>query len=115
MGKGLGLQKDSKGMHLVFAAGTGMLCFVDIVGKMILGQLGIIPMIDRLHPDFKLKIYASYRSEEEAIALDLLKALDKIQKKAGLKDYSLFMKLSVEKINPGRWNNQFIQKEIEEI
>ena len=36
MGKGLGLTKDSRGKHLAFAAGTGVLLFVDLVAKMIL-------------------------------------------------------------------------------
>lgn len=36
MGKGLGLTKDSKGKYLAFAAGTGVLVFVDLVAKMLL-------------------------------------------------------------------------------
>lgn len=60
MGKGLSLSNDSKGTHMVFTGGTGILVFIDIVAKIILGQLGIIPVSHRFHPDFKLRVFASF-------------------------------------------------------
>jgi hypothetical protein len=36
MGKGLGLTPDSKGHHIAFAAGTGVLVFVDLVARIIM-------------------------------------------------------------------------------
>ena len=36
LGKGLGLTTTSKGVHLAFAAGTGVLVFMDLIAKLIL-------------------------------------------------------------------------------
>jgi hypothetical protein len=36
VGKGLGLNNSSAGTHVAFAAGTGILVFVDLVARMIL-------------------------------------------------------------------------------
>lgn len=36
MGKGLGLTAESKGKHIAFAAGTGVLVFVDLVARIAL-------------------------------------------------------------------------------
>lgn len=41
MGKGLGLAKE--GTHLAFAAGTGIMPFVDFVAFMVRRGLGLIP------------------------------------------------------------------------
>lgn len=42
MGRGLELTSKSKGTHVAFAAGTGILVFVDLVTRLALGQLGLI-------------------------------------------------------------------------
>jgi hypothetical protein len=36
MGKGLMLNQYSKGLHIAFAAGTGVLVFIDLVARLIL-------------------------------------------------------------------------------
>jgi hypothetical protein len=43
MGRGLGLSKDSTGMHIAYAAGTGVLVFIDLVARLALSHLGVIP------------------------------------------------------------------------
>ena len=63
MGKGLGLTKDSKGNHFAFAAGTGVLVFIDLIAKLTLSELDLIPEKDRLHHQFKLYLYASFQSK----------------------------------------------------
>ena len=62
MGKGLGLTKDSRGKHLAFAAGTGVLVFIDVVAKMILQYLDapFTESEEMLHEDFQLVFYASF-------------------------------------------------------
>lgn len=62
MGKGLGLTKESRGKHLAFAAGTGVLLFVDVVAKMILQYLDapFTESEELLHDDFQLIFYASF-------------------------------------------------------
>lgn len=42
MGKGLGLTTDSKGVHMAFSAGTGILVFVDLFARLLLSSLEII-------------------------------------------------------------------------
>jgi hypothetical protein len=49
MGKGLGLTPHSKGTYCAFAAGTGILVFVDLIARLALGILGVVPMTERLH------------------------------------------------------------------
>ena len=72
MGKGLGLSRETKGTHVAFAAGTGILVFVDLIAKLALGETDVIPMVDRMDPDFKLVLFASFPKREESIALDLI-------------------------------------------
>ena len=43
MGKGLGLTNNSRGLHYAFCAGTGILVFVDLVAKIALSELELIP------------------------------------------------------------------------
>ena len=39
MGRGLCLTNESKGTHFAFAAGTGVLVYIDLVARIALGQL----------------------------------------------------------------------------
>jgi len=43
MGKGLGLTSDSEGTYVAFSAGTGILPFIDLVARIALGALNLIP------------------------------------------------------------------------
>jgi len=61
MGHGLKINKDG-GVHVVFAAGTGVLCFLDIITHLILRQLKLIPDSEGVSEDFKLYFFVSYRS-----------------------------------------------------
>ena len=72
MGKGLNVQRS--GTHVAFAAGTGVLCFLDLVGHMIQARLGWIDehMVDLQR--FKFVFYVSFESEADSIALELLEA-----------------------------------------
>jgi len=40
LGKGLGLLPTSKGVHIAFSAGTGILPFVDMISKLLLQEMG---------------------------------------------------------------------------
>lgn len=40
LGKGLGLSPTSKGVHIAFSAGTGILPYMDMVAKMLLQNMG---------------------------------------------------------------------------
>ena len=44
---GKGLEVSKTGVHIAFAAGTGALCFVDLVASLIMSTLNItLPQID---------------------------------------------------------------------
>ena len=110
LGKGLGLSKDSRGTFLAFAAGTGVLVFIDLVAKMVL-QLLNAPFTESeelLHDDFNLVFYASFQSRADAIALPLLEGLQQLTKKKGCEaKFTLVIRFSDEKMP--RWDNDFIK------
>jgi len=76
LGKGLGLLPTSKGVHIAFAAGTGILPFVDMVAKLLLQEMKNLPKEDEtFHDDFKLVMFVGFQSREDAIALPILEGL----------------------------------------
>jgi len=54
------LTKDSQGKHFAFAAGTGVLVFVDLLARMSLAFLDVIPKDQRLHAEFSLELFVSF-------------------------------------------------------
>ena len=79
LGKGLGITPSSKGVHMMFTAGTGVLPYMDTVAKMILQQLDSLKEGDeRFHDDFKLVMFVGFPSKKDSIALPLLYGLEKI-------------------------------------
>lgn len=84
LGKGLGLLPTSKGVHIAFAAGTGILPFVDMVAKLLLQEMKNLPKEDEtFHDDFKLVMFVGFQSREDAIALPILEGLKQLVDKAG--------------------------------
>lgn len=78
MGKGLGLTHESAGDYYAFAAGTGVLVFIDLVARIALSQIGIVDGPEKLNPDCKFTLFVSYANRKEAIALTLLEELAKM-------------------------------------
>lgn len=123
MGHGLRLQ--SKGVHVAFAAGTGALCFVDLVAFLIQANLGLRmgmsgsvnerPKDDEVEIDitqFQLHLYVSYPRREEGVALELFEALAAYCKRTNNPSFTLHLRLSQENVNPQRWDEAFIRQEI---
>lgn len=110
LGKGLGLTPSSKGVHMMFSAGTGILPYMDTVAKMILQQLNSLKEGDeRFHDDFKLVMFVGFQSRKDAIALPLLEGLEKIvAKQSNATKFRLFFRFSDQK-SP-RWDAKFIKK-----
>ena len=85
---GCGLEIQTKGTHVAFAAGTGILVFIDLVAHLILRLAD--PDIGKDLPDrldlknFTFKLFASFANEEEAIAMDLVNALKKMTVKLNM-------------------------------
>ena len=73
------------GKNVAFAAGTGMLVFVDLIAHMILKRVaekGGPDLLAETQPslpdDFKLELYTSFYNEDEAVGLELIKALENL-------------------------------------
>ena len=76
LGKGLGISKE--GHHVAFVAGTGVLVFIDLVAFLVRLNLGLLNLSDGTILDkknFKFTLYASFATEDDALALDLLEGL----------------------------------------
>lgn len=72
MGKGLGMEMH--GYHMAFAAGTGILPFIDqiaFIARSVFNKDG------KLSETFQFRLYAAFRSAEDSIGLELVQALDK--------------------------------------
>ena len=77
MGEGLRVHKAG-GTHVVFSAGTGVLCYLDIVAHLILKHLKLIPENQCVDDSFKLVFYVTFRSRDEGIGLDLIEGLERL-------------------------------------
>lgn len=95
MGLSLGVQPE--GTHIAFAAGTGILPFIDLVAHLLLVLVDgkqwnkgtavnsdsrsdlLQGSANRVNPDtFKLVLYTSFLDEEEAVGLELITALQEL-------------------------------------
>ena len=99
---------STQGLHLAFAAGTGMLVFMDLVARMVLSRLDVLPKEQRLDRDFHLHLYASFASRDEAVALEFLEKTAEMFEKLNDPAFKLTVRLSKEKQNPRRWDHEFI-------
>ena len=111
MGKGLGLTRESQGVHYAFAAGTGVLVFIDMVARILLGARKLIPDEERLNEKFELILYASFLNRDDAIALKLMEMMHE--------DLTVPFKLKLRLSQPEkyakkepRWDKDFLKKEI---
>lgn len=106
-------------MHIVFAAGTGVLCFVDLVAQLALALMELDTAVNQGEDmidlnGFKLVMYVSFTGREDAIALELLYALSDfcMQLEEQYCNFELFVRLKKEGINPQKWDNEFIVQEL---
>lgn len=112
MGKGLAPERE--GIHIAFCAGTGALCFVDMMAHVALAELGLLTAEDHqagsiMTNRFQMKLYASFPSKAEGVAWSLMEALDQYCKAKDSKSFELIPRLSKEKINTARWNEKWVE------
>jgi len=112
------LDVDSTGIYYVFAAGTGILPFMDLIGQLAFANLGIMNLAnadkqDRISPhELRLKLYVSFAKRADAYGLDLMFALQNFCKRANILNFDLYLRLSEEGLNAGRWEEGFIRTEL---
>ena len=75
MGEGLGI--NTEGKHVIFAAGTGILPFMDLIAHLLLSvKQPELLSSHKVDPNsFKLVLYTSFLNEKEAVGLELIEAL----------------------------------------
>lgn len=108
MGKGLGIQP--KGVHIAFAAGTGVLVFVDLVAHLIRKNRNALSSEEdsQLTEGFKFVFYVSFANQKEAIGLELLEGLVKINEERGIHNFELVKRFSDQRSE--RWERNYIKK-----
>lgn len=116
MGKPLGIEPT--GTYIAFAGGTGVLPFIDFIGQLAIANLGMSEKLGQTPENsidpkkFKLRMYISFHSRHESIGLELMVALEQYSKAKGLNNFELYQRFSKEKVNPTRWDADFIEREM---
>lgn len=99
---------------MAFAAGTGILPFVDLVAKMILQYCDALNANDeRLHKDFKLVMYISFPNKKDCIALPLMQGLEKLVKAKGLDNIFRITYRFTDLTSLPRWDKEYVKTQIE--
>ena len=97
---GKGLQMDQKGIHVAFCAGTGALIFLDLVAYLLIKNSfkkmsKIIPENMRaLHDDFEFHLYCSWEDRDQAIGLEIMEMLEKVNDRLGMTNFKLVTRFS---------------------
>ena len=112
MGKGLGISQS--GTHAAFLAGTGVLIFIDLVAYLIRYNLNLLNRNDReliSESNFRFILHVSFPRKEEAVAIEMLEALQSVTQKKGLNNFELMVRYSNQ--NKGRWDEDFVERQLE--
>ena len=113
-----------KGVHVILAAGTGVIPFLDLVAyvlryatyKISIEKFGntsnvLLPqeiqIFDQLKlEDFQLHFYVSFRDRKSALFIDVCEELDALDKKYGLGIFKFSKTIQVE--NSIIWDSNFL-------
>lgn len=114
---GKGLQPSPTGTHIAFCAGTGALCFTDLMAHIAQAVMGMTPggQFEGGGIDielFEFHLYVSFPSAADGVAFDLMTALHEFCERNNLKTFKLIARLSKEKVNPARWDENWITKTV---
>ena len=115
LGKGLALSSD--GTHIAFAAGTGVLVFIDFIALLLRQNLGLleggsVPLFGK-GSSFKFILYASFASRADAVAIELVEGLRDVTLKRGLTNFELILRIRGEVPTQKRWDEQFVQRQLD--
>ena len=96
-----------------------MLVFVDLVALLIRLNLGLIqrdcnPIFGK-GTTFKLVIYASFATRQDAVGLALLEGLQEITEGKKLENFELILRISSESRSspkPNRWDEEYIRRQV---
>jgi hypothetical protein len=77
-----------------------------LVARQVLESVGAIESQNRLNPNFKFVLFASFENRANAIALDLLEGLKNLQNSLGHNTFDLELRFSDQKSK--RWDKAFV-------
>ena len=116
---GQGLQLQPTGLHVAFCAGTGALVFLDLVAQLLILNTfkadgkGLPEEASFFQDGFKLHLYVSFSNREKALGLEIIEALDEVNKVLELDNFKAVVRLSegAETKMP-RWTPDYIATEL---
>ena len=115
---GKGLQIEPSGIHVAFCAGTGALVFLDLVSHLLLKNCfeadgKKVPEKMHYEPDFVFHLYMSFSERDQAIGLEVVEALEKVNQKLGLNNFKAIVRLSrCEGRKEPRWTPDYIKEQL---
>jgi hypothetical protein len=119
MGIGLGLNKKLSGTHVIFAAGTGILPFIDLIALTIRyacykakGRTIYNETFDNIDTDFNLVLFTSYTDELGSIFHEECEKLLKINNEYNLKLFSYHIRISSK--DNTKWDTEFMNSNLRE-
>ena len=103
---------SGNGVFIAFAAGTGVLPFLDLVAFILRRNLGMVSNKDSSFVDnlkFKFILNASFKNEDETIGLELCKGCERICKILGSETFEYNLIIGKEDIDK-RWGMNTIEE-----
>lgn len=108
---GMGIDVNTDGHNIIFAGGTGILVFLDIVAMMVVQNCA--GTSNFFGPNFKLTLYFAAGSRDEAIGIELLEKFQQVCAHLKIEHmFSLKMRLGDSKEKGPRWDADFLEKEL---
>ena len=103
----MGIDVNTNGLNVIFAGGTGILVFLDVVALLVLQHCAVTGT--NFGPEFKLTIYFAAPSRDEAIGIELLEHFQSVCEHLQLDDrFTLKMRLGDAKEKGPRWDESFL-------
>ena len=114
-GKGLSIKPT--GLHVAFAAGTGVLVFLDLVTRILLHNTGIHKLGEDFDEDFKFHLYISHQNLTETMGMDLCYKLMQVNDKLKLNNFYLNVRLTegrdgIYGKKPDRWASTLLREQL---
>jgi len=107
MGTGLGLNEHSTGIHVAYAAGTGVLVFIDLVAYLIRHQINCLHGDEaRLSENFVFIFNVAFSNKDSAIALKFLQLANELESK------NFELRLVIRSGEDGHDNTKWDQKNV---
>lgn len=72
---------------MAFAAGTGVLAFLDLVSRILLHNTGIKSLGEEFDEDFKFIFYISHSNLDDTLGMDLCLKLMEVNKKLKIDNF----------------------------